>query len=651
MNYFKKLPLPGKLFLLVLFPMLLIIFLTIRVYKDNNERVEMLRGYVAHLNLYANLSAAATQIQFENRQSFLYVLNRDSSRYTGLLRTRHVTDSLLELLDTDESLIVKNYRKYTFLDSIGKTRNRIDSSASVDYVTHYYISVIFRIKTLAQNVAVNNRLLDKVYEELTSAHILNEMFMYLGIIRVNFYSALNDKKNNIPMLYGLLGSYEMYKSYQQELNEKATPRIKTLISHWKNSPDAWKTLQYIDHVFERFSFDSLYDANDWWKASGNSIDQLSSIQQAVVRDARSEMEESYGNEIRRRDTSLLLMIISMVGVLGFMFYTSRVINGMLNELDEAAQRIAVGEEASRLNDKPKDVIGRLANSIEKIDSNNKILTQAATQIGKGDFSVDIRPRGDRDALGIAIVEMKNDLEEYIREIREHERRKDDFIIMASHELKTPITSIKGYVQLLLALFREFERTRQLPSEEAVRSSLNTVEKQINKLTRLLSDLLDLSRIERGKLELEKKRFNLAELVKETIDEVSHTATGRHIIFKDGFDVEVIGDRDRIGQVMVNLLSNALKYSQAPHPVIVDMHTENGHVTVNISDEGIGISEPDQQKIFDRFYRVEGKSEQTYPGFGIGLYIASEIVNRHGGKLTVKSKKGEGSIFGFTIEKL
>jgi len=344
----------------------------------------------------------------------------------------------------------------------------------------------------------------------------------------------------------------------------------------------------------------------------------------------------------------LVMIIGLVAVLAFMFYTSSVVNAQLKELDAAAQKIAVGEDVSRFRQKTEDVIGRLARSIEKINLNNKGLAKAATKIGKGDFNIDIRPRGEKDALGIAIVAMKEDLRAYIAEIREHERRKDDFIVMASHELKTPITSIKGYVQLLFALFHEYQKTKELPSEEAVSSSLGVIEKQINKLTRLLSELLDLSRIERGKLELDEKEFNLNELVAETIDEIRQTAPARVIEFRDGPSANIVGDRDRIGQVMTNLLSNALKYSSEPDPVTVELSKDGDFTSVRVSDRGIGISEAEQQKIFERFYRVEGKSEQTYPGFGIGLYIAHEIVTRHGGTLCVESEKGVGSVFEFRL---
>jgi signal transduction histidine kinase len=652
-RFFRKIPLPGKLFLLVLFPMALIVLLTLRVYNHNNEKVHLIRSYLEHIRLFSDLSATATQLQIENRRSFLYALKRDSSLHEDVISIRPVTDSLLRRLDGHDSYTIWNFRNYTFLDRLDSMRIRIDTDSTPvpDQISHYYTTSIFRLKSLIPGAAINNDLIDSVYEDLASARMLNDMFMYLGIIRLNFYSTLFRGQNNIPMLYGLRGPYEVMKSYEKELLTKSNPGVVDAYEGWRARREVNESMRFIDSVFAHFSFDIPQNAERWWVQSGAMNDQLRSIQDTILKKSLDQMQRQYGEAVRKRDVGLFVMIIALVAVLGYMFYTSRVVNSQLSSLDAAAQRIAVGEEADILPDKPSDVIGRLATSIEKIDSSNKQLAFAAAQIGRGNFDIEIRPRGDRDVLGMAVADMKDDLEEYIAEIREHERRKDDFIVMASHELKTPITSIKGYVQLLFALYHEYRRTKELPSEEAVSSSLSTIEKQINKLTRLLSELLDLSRIERGKLELEKKRFDLNELVRETIDEVRHTAPGREIILNDGNMAEVFGDRDRLGQVMLNLLTNALKYSRPPHPVIVGIDTDGKEVTVCVADQGIGIPAAEQQKIFERFYRVQGKSEQTYPGFGVGLYIAAEIVQRHGGKMNVKSEPGRGSEFSFTLEKL
>lgn len=235
----------------------------------------------------------------------------------------------------------------------------------------------------------------------------------------------------------------------------------------------------------------------------------------------------------------------------------------------------------------------------------------------------------------------------IHETKMHEQRKDDFIKMASHELKTPITSINGYVQLLLNIYNE-EKTDNAQAKNIIKTSLQTIQKQVSKLTRLIAELLDLSKIESGRLDLRKTEFTLEELIEEAVQEARLVTSQHAIIFRSDFDGRIIADRDRIGQVLSNLLLNAIKYS--PDASMVEVHLKINHqfASVDIKDHGIGIDKKDHKKIFERFYRVEGKEEQTYPGFGIGLFIAHEIVQRHQGTIAVKSEKNKGATFTVTL---
>ncbi|MFD1255280.1 PAS domain S-box protein [Mucilaginibacter terrae] len=231
----------------------------------------------------------------------------------------------------------------------------------------------------------------------------------------------------------------------------------------------------------------------------------------------------------------------------------------------------------------------------------------------------------------------------ITEMKEHEQVKNDFIGMASHELKTPITSIKAYIQLLLTIYKN------KTEDEFLTKSLTTVNKQINKLTRLITDLLDVSKMESGRLSLNSEPFLLNDLLKETIEEVQHTATQHDIVYiPSAQHYTIYADRDRIGQVITNFLTNAIKYSPESDRVDVMVSTTDNEVKVTVQDYGIGINPEEQPKIFNRFYRVEGRNEQTFSGFGIGLYVAAEIVRRHNGNVWVESEKDKGSAFYFTL---
>jgi PAS domain S-box-containing protein len=229
----------------------------------------------------------------------------------------------------------------------------------------------------------------------------------------------------------------------------------------------------------------------------------------------------------------------------------------------------------------------------------------------------------------------------IQEMKEEDQQKDYFIGVASHELKTPITSIKAYTQLL-------QNTYSDSNDPFLTKSLNTIEKQVLKLTNLISDLLDLSKIKSGRLTLKKENFLINELIHEVIDEIKHINPTYEIIFSKEAMATLHADRERIGQVIINFLTNAIKYSPNSDKIEVESLAENNNLTVTVRDYGIGINKNDQEKIFERFYRVEGKDEKKFPGFGIGLFISMEIIRRHQGTIGVNSEPGKGSVFYFSI---
>ncbi len=235
----------------------------------------------------------------------------------------------------------------------------------------------------------------------------------------------------------------------------------------------------------------------------------------------------------------------------------------------------------------------------------------------------------------------------IQHLKEEQKRKEDFLKMVSHELKTPVTSIKGYVQLLLNLCKAENRHKleKFPLE----SSLERINVQVTRLTRLIFEMLDLSRLEDQTLQFQRKPFDLNKLVKHTIEDIERTNTHYKIDVVDLDNCSTVGDEERIAQVLINFITNAIKYSPSNQNVEVIIHkTENGDMAVSVKDHGIGIDKKDQKKIFERFYRVDGENQETYSGFGIGLYLCNEIIKRHNGSINVESKKGEGSVFTFVL---
>jgi PAS domain S-box-containing protein len=228
------------------------------------------------------------------------------------------------------------------------------------------------------------------------------------------------------------------------------------------------------------------------------------------------------------------------------------------------------------------------------------------------------------------------------EAKQAVQMRDDFISIASHELKTPITSLKVYAEVL-------KKQLVLPgvSSDASRF-LERINTQVDKLTGLIHDLLDVSKVQRGKLEFRKEPVSLEEIIVDSVDTISHTSP-KHTIYIEGtIKKQIYGDKDRLGQVITNLLTNAIKYSPRGKKIIVTLSQEKEYAKVSVKDFGIGIAKTHQEKIFGRFYRVSDVAEKTFPGLGIGLYISNEIIKRHNGQMQVQSAKGKGSIFSFTL---
>lgn len=225
---------------------------------------------------------------------------------------------------------------------------------------------------------------------------------------------------------------------------------------------------------------------------------------------------------------------------------------------------------------------------------------------------------------------------------ESENVKNEFISMASHELKTPVTSLKAFTQII-------QKKVSGRQDKQIQAMLSTMELQINKLTNLVNDLLNLSKIQTGELAYHDGWFDIYKLVSEAAKTVQLTTASCTITIRGKVKKKIYGDKDRIGQVVINLLTNALKFSGDEKKIIITVSESGSKTIVSVQDFGIGISKNHRHKIFERFYRITKKGMRPMPGgLGIGLYISQVIIKRHGGKLWLVSKSGEGSTFSFSL---
>ncbi len=221
-----------------------------------------------------------------------------------------------------------------------------------------------------------------------------------------------------------------------------------------------------------------------------------------------------------------------------------------------------------------------------------------------------------------------------------EMRKDDFLSIASHELKTPLTTIKGYIQLI-------EMLMQKDPNEKVKDLLRKSSNYIEKLNRLIIDLLDASKIQAGKVGLHYEDFDFDKMIYECVENIQ-TGTKTHKIKTVGkTGLFYNGDPERLEQVLINLLTNAIKYSPDSKEITVGVSKVSNFIKVSVTDKGVGIKQEDHKKVFERFYRAQSV-QREFPGMGIGLYVCEQIIKNHSGSLWVESEETKGSTFSFTL---
>jgi PAS domain S-box-containing protein len=222
-----------------------------------------------------------------------------------------------------------------------------------------------------------------------------------------------------------------------------------------------------------------------------------------------------------------------------------------------------------------------------------------------------------------------------------EEQRSEFLTVAAHELRTPLTPLSMYLQ---NIEKRLLRGMRIEPELA-----NKARRQVTRLARLVEDLLDVSRIESGRLEIHREPVELAELVGEVVEDFRSSANSHEIVLVPPSErTTVLGDHQRLEQVLVNLLQNAIKYSPQGGQIVVTVGRDGGEAIVSVADNGIGVPAEEQPKLFQRFFRARNAATRHFGGLGIGLFVSHEIVQRHGGRFLVTSESGKGAVFSFTL---
>jgi signal transduction histidine kinase len=643
---FRNLSLTAKLLLIGIIPVLFLIYFSMMIYREKSQKVELLGNYIEHIQQSQNVAELVAELTRERRYSYFYKLN--DTGFNRIVYHRKRTDSIIKLLEESKDPSFKDFPKYTFIDKIASIRAQIDSlKLSTNQIMQFYTDAIFRLNLLSSSLPANT-FLKPAYADLVAQKKLSEMITYLGIIRTNVYNVLLTKQYVVETLFGTLGVYKVFNTYETEFLLKASPEAVSIYKKNKQGTDYSATLDYLHKVFSTFKFDSTYNANTFWNVSTQAMINLRQQQRTLWKSADMKMQGIYRDEENAEKETISFMFFAILLVLAVVAYIVNHIQKLLLEIKLAASKIAVGDTDLDLKNMPKGIIGDLAKSIIEIDKNNIALAEAASHIGKGNFEVNVQPRSSEDLLGISIQKMRDNLQEFTaqkdriqQETEELIYRRDEFFSIASHELKTPVTSLKAYTQLMLMDSEGFRDQQQ-------KRMLERMDIQINKLTSLINDLLDTSKIENGQLVFNREPFTLNELVNEIVSDMQPISLRQQLVFKNNQPASVYADRERIRQVISNFITNAIKYAGDSKKIIISLERHENTVICSVQDFGKGISKDEQEKIFERFYRVSGPNLNTFPGLGLGLFICKKVIEKHGGKIGVISHPRKGSTFYFEL---
>jgi len=325
---------------------------------------------------------------------------------------------------------------------------------------------------------------------------------------------------------------------------------------------------------------------------------------------------------------------------------SKTLESVITSWNKSAERIfgytedeIIGETIYKIippdrQDEEPHILARLKTGERVEHFETKRLTKDGRLI---DVSLTISPVKDKQGNIIGLSKIARD----ITERKLDEDRKNDFIGMASHELKTPLTTLSAILQLAGSKLKKGDT-------DFLATAMPRANVQVKKMTGMINGFLNASRLESGKLLIEKDDFDLNHLISEVYDETLLLVNTHTINLVTSGALKVHADREKISSVITNLLTNAVKYSPNGTTIEIGSEVQGDTAIVHVKDEGFGITPADLTQIFDRYYRVENRDTRHISGFGIGLYLSAEIINRHNGKIWAESERGKGSTFYFSL---
>ena len=468
-SFLKRLSLPVRLMLIALVPLVFFIYLALQLYQVKTEKINILNEYLKRIDNSSVITTLINELQTERHYSFHYTLKNEWQ--SQLLMQRFKTDEAYNRLQDSTNEMLNGFTGYTMLNRLKDIRKKMDENRlQPKEVMDYYSNTIFRLNN-SNNLSANNiSYLQPINKELAGQHLLSQLVTYMGILRANLYYELYKKSPSSQIISDLHSLYDIYNTYQTEFLIKSSASSIYQYNKMRNRGDLKTTIHYIDNIFYKGIIDTAFNAEKWYAVSGSGVDEIRSLQRNLLKQVNQSVTETYQKEKSDKKKTVIFIVIGLLCVVFLVAFTIIIINKMLTEINVAAQKISEGGIGVNLSIKSNDVIGSLANSILKIDQNNKKLAGNAEAIGQGNFDVVITPRSNEDILAISIKKMKQALRRFSKEsqdkiwihtgilsVTESIAGEKEVHILSNDVLNTLVNYLGGKVGMLYSLQNDILR--------------------------------------------------------------------------------------------------------------------------------------------------------------------------------------------------
>jgi len=652
MQFLKKITFRQKLLLAVLFPLGIACWFSIdnilTEVRDKTKLEEVSRK-TTEIKLISQL---IHEFQKERDYSVLYINNATYDMQVKLREQVKQSDSLIRKAKISAVNQQMDTAFFAEMTSIQKIRGAVEHfSLTYQEADEYFSEAIEKLMDRVASTAISART-EKTGDAVRAYISLVNTKESLGRMRTTVNKAFD-----MQIFDGLdYGKFAAQKgAFEHDLKsflKLASPALSDNFSRDFNQGSVARMLEMTSYAFNHPN-DKLYmyTADEWWFSTTNAINIIHSVEGLSISEIEKTVTEDISSANEEIEYSIALVAGAVLIVIIMVTFSVRSVNNQMRRLNIAAKKIQEGNTDIDLAVHTKDSIGNLTQSFLSLAENSKELSDIANKIGQGNYNVPVNIRGPHDVLGTAILNMQqslknttSELNQLVVELKQSNQYKSEFLANMSHELRTPLNSM-----LILSKLLMDNREGNLSADQV--DSAAVIHKSGNALLRLINDILDLSKIEAGKLDVEFEEFRLNDLLKDVEDIFKPLATEKKValFFENKSDQKtIVSDSHRLEQIMKNIVSNAIKFTPAGGQVSVIASVQNSKVVFKVKDSGIGIPKNKQGHIFEAFKQADGSINRQYGGTGLGLSITKNLVDLLGGEISFESNEGQGTEFSVAL---